>query len=191
MKKIISIFISLAILVSLAACGNTRQPAEISAEVNLVELGEQYLPPAFYSFVTFSSWENASEIDADNLVEFYSWAAYLESLDIIIPDNLIQNNGYTNLLPAEVIEQAIQRHFSITAEHLRTSMYYHADSDSYEVVGLGGASSYEILNVTLSDGIVEIEFNGLQDGDLFQTGKLSIKQNGEAYQYISCHAERI
>ena len=47
------------------------------------------------------------------------------------------------------------------------------------------------MNVTSLGDIVEIEFNGYQDGELYQTGKLSIKLNDDRFKYDSCHVEDI
>lgn len=196
MKKIIILITAAFLMVLFSACFRqveNQNAASIASsekdETDLLSLGEQYLNPVFYAGITNNSWDSDSEINADKLVAFYVWAGRHKSFDFAIPENLDTNEYNDAFVPANIVESEVKRYFYVSSEHMRDSEYYNAETNTYMIFGLGGVNSCEIVNVISSDNIVEIDFIGYQDGALYQTGKLSIKLDGDAYKYYSCHVE--
>lgn len=196
MKKIIILITAAFLMVLFSACFRqveNQNAASIASsekdETDLLSLGEQYLNPVFHAGITNNSWDSNSEINADKLVAFYVWAGRHKSFDFAIPENLDVNENKDAFVPANIVESEVKRYFYVSSEHMRDSEYYNAETNTYMIFGIGGVNSCEIVNVISSDNIVEIDFIGYQDGALYQTGKLSIKLDGDAYKYYSCHVE--
>lgn len=103
------------------------------------------------------SWSSPSEIPADQLVyicAFNEWVAYDFSDETVQP-----------FAPAEEVEAAIQKHFDVTVDYLRTANSYNADNNTYPMSEGGG-------------GWAAVAMSAKQEGDqiIIQIGQLPLDE---------------
>ncbi len=99
---------------------------------NMDDVTVEFLTPLTTDFL-FYSWGSASEITADNLIEFCAKNNLLN-----LPQDV--EGGYAPKYmnaPANEVEKALQKNFDVKADYLRTSKWYDASTETY-VLGVGG-----------------------------------------------------
>lgn len=143
-----------------------------------------------YTGILKYSWPTPQDIEADNLVDICTAGNLL---------NIPRVDGYytDQYPPAEQVESAIQRYFDVTAEHLRTSRWYNfvdeqtgeMRENTYVMAEGGGWGGAVALNTEQDGNILKITV-GLYGPDdepdrPYMTGLLTIRIDGENYQYLS------
>ena len=182
MKKIVGMFISVAILVSLAACGMAEETTVIPPEGYEV-LYQKHMIPLHVAMIISTSWTDANVIDSDNFLYYYA-SAFLQSGGSFYGYDT--DDMYGVLIPADEVEPFVQDHFNVTVEHLRTGEYYDADKNVYMFGGLGSASDSVVTSAEQTGKLMSIWYDTIGAvGYLYAQGVVTIEVNGDDYKYIS------
>ena len=127
-----------------------------------------------------TSWDNADENPADNFIYFYEYLGETLVGAVTLPQN-------TNQMPAADLEATVLQYFDVEVAHLQTANYYRADSNTYEMVGLGGASDARVTGITEQDSQKAIAFARYQDAEFLGTGVLTVALlPDDGYKILSC-----
>lgn len=133
------------------------------------------------------SWESPGKIDPDYLIHFFvrlSSEPYNETE--IKADEWESIEEIGPLMPAAVVEPAIQRHFDVSSDYLRDSMFYVVEKDAYWLGGLGSLANARIVDSKVEETLHAITYELYHDIELTGTGILKIEMNGgEDYRYLS------
>lgn len=79
----------------------------------------KYVDPFAYQ-IGRESWDDAEKVDPDAFVVYYIYMGTTDEVEI--SSDWPKDEEYNNpLIPAEVLEQFVQKHFDVTAEHIRKS----------------------------------------------------------------------
>lgn len=136
-------------------------------------LNKKYLEDVFHSAVTAATWDDASQIEPDRLVNYY--LIQLQKKDMLKEE----------VVPASEVEDAVRQHFDVSVEHLRKSSFYEPNHQGYTFTGWGGGAGAQITNARMNKDVLLITFD-VYGNTRYWGGELSIKLDGEHYQYISC-----
>jgi len=150
---------------------------------------EKMLMALVWNNITKQSWESPEEIDPDRLIDFFvqlSTAPYGET-EIKKDEWEIDEEIVSILMPSDEVEPAIQRHFDVGSEHLRSSMYYIPEKDAYWLGGLGSVANAKITSVRQDGEIHSIDYELYHDIKLVGNGTLNIRMGEDEvdYQYLS------
>lgn len=111
--------------------GPNIDAAPVADLTDLYALTEVYVWPLTVNGGTwFQSWATPQDIPADQLVyvcAFNGWVEYDNSDETVQP-----------FAPAEEVEAALQKHFDVTADYLRTASAYNAENNTYPMTEGGG-----------------------------------------------------
>ncbi len=136
--------------------------------------------------VFFYSWASAADIKADDLIEI---CAQYNLLDLPTDIEDVYLPEYVHA-PAEQVEAAIQKHFNVISEYLKTSKWYeygNVKNTYYLVVGGGGYWPKAIS--AEQDGnqiIIEAGMFALEDMSLTPCGTLTVELNDKnVVKYLS------
>jgi hypothetical protein len=161
----------------------------------LDELTDKYLWPLMPAYgIAWKSWRTASEIPADDLVNFCAFNNLLNLPKQPDFDESFVNNH----AQPEAVEVAVQQYFDVPAEYLRTSLYYNhvtKDGERYDneyimLYGFGGGGMTAALNAVEEGDLLKITVGLFGPDDVFpdrpqEYRLLTIKLDGDSYQYIS------
>ena len=126
------------------------------------------------------SWDNANENDSDSFICFYEYLCDSFVGEITLPEG-------TEQIPAEELELIILAYFDLDVEHIRKSSYYNADSNTYEIVGLGGAANARIIEIEEQENQKTFFFERYQDVEFLGTGELTVSLiHDNSYEIVSC-----
>ncbi len=133
------------------------------------------------------TWQSPIELEADYFVRFCGQNNLLKR-------PLIQTgDGYEYadaVCTAAELEQAVQRYFEVTAEHLRTSPSYDAAANAYTLQGYGGGGREVFAMDAKADGnrltvAVGVSMLGQTDSP-FLEGTLEVEQSDDGgFRYLS------
>lgn len=145
---------------------NTQTEASIDPALfaDLQTVTEKYVSPVLsYGKMTTYNWDSPSQILADDLVNICMSNNYLQLPTS--PDNkpISEYGEYlTDRVAADEVEAAIQTYFPVTSEHLQTSRYYDAQTNSYQMTDIplrhGRGRGICAKSVSLSQNKAEIQF---------------------------------
>lgn len=194
MKKLaqsLSLILALFTLVSCSSDLKSSQSSSgdvkdsvISVDVSdTLELTYQYIVPLIQTGeVWFYTWETASEIRADDLIDIfcnsnwlnlpYEWGQYVDKV-----------------APADDVEHAIQKYFDVSNDYLKTSDSYNPDDDTYDLSsGWGGGWGAGAMSAKQeADKLIVQVGISLDLGEPVFCGTLAIRltDNQDSYQYLS------
>lgn len=166
---------------------------------NLALVGFAYVEP-LYSGIYDYSWNDVSEIKADDLVLTCCKANYLELMTIETRDFYIDP-----FWTADFIEFSIQKHFDVSSDFLQTSSFYDNEKDIFQVSGNDNENSRPIaLSAELKGKQIIIEVGihftdppyepspgdtKVSDGYLRKKGILTVEQTyAKQVKYVSFKA---
>lgn len=191
MKKIN--FLS-TIIVTVMLMGVFSGCAQKKTEISTEFADQTYLQPLIPTGRLFRyNWDSPSEIKPDDLVNFAAYNNLLELPTEPAGQKICDGASYIdNMAPAEQLEEAVLQYFSVDAQQLRQSQFYHPDRNAYTMLcGFGGGYGMQLMG-----GYTEKEMMYLQVGEggveeqPVYTGTLKIKQNDESnWKYVSYQKE--
>ena len=164
-----------------------RAPADLT---DFSAVASTYLRPLMPgSGLLLSSWAAPADILADDLILFYCYNN-LGGLPIYsCPDGFTYDpgNGDRPSVPAEQVEAALQRHFDVSAEHLRTSYSYNVDTQTYLMTdAFATPYSYVALSAEERGGIITITVGSDFDGSVSVMSELKLEiGEGNIVRYLS------
>lgn len=124
----------------------------------------------------FYSWETASEIKADDLIEICVINNLL-NLPRDVEGVYLPESGNPS---AEQVEAAIKKHCDVTSDHLRTSRWYNAPDNTYALVFGGGGSVAPIATGAEQKGNqIIIEVTLLSHPDIYEWTDSSTLPSGK------------
>lgn len=113
---------------------------------------EYYLQPILFSAATRSSWTDPNTIDADMLVDMYS---YMQIWNADIPQSEweFKNDIPYYYLDEGILEEYVLSYFDLSIDHLRSSDRYSADRKAYafNMSGVGFSYSPAVLRAEYDD----------------------------------------
>lgn len=117
---------------------------------------EKHVEPFSYS-IGRKSWNNAEEIEPDALAEYY---IYLGSTDeVTFSSTYPKDKEFNNpLIPADVLEKGVQKHFDVSAEHIRKSQYYDPENNAYWTGGIGTTVDIYVVDTEQKGDLETIDF---------------------------------
>lgn len=96
---------------------------------------EKHVEPFSYS-IGQKSWNNPEEIEPDALVEYYFYLGLTDA--VTFSSDYPKDKEFNNpLIPADVLEKGVKKHFDVSSEHIRKSQYYDAENNAYWTGGIG------------------------------------------------------
>lgn len=115
-----------------------------------------YVEPFIYD-MGYKSWDDPMQLDPDALAVYY---ISLEGIgEIKIPRDGPRDKEFENpLMPAEDVEQAVQKHFDVTSDHMRKSQYYDPETNCYWSGGIGSTAEAYVVGAEQTDDLLTIEF---------------------------------
>lgn len=152
----------------------------------LDDITKKYVRPLVpYGSILANSWTTEKDVSADNLVDF---CAFNNLANLPLDENNEYMAGQQNA-PAEQAETAIRQYFDVSVEYLRTSSRYNK-ADGYAMLNGGGGGMTRALHTEQSGDllIVTVGLYGPDDeipDRPVKTGLLTIRLDGESYQYLS------
>ncbi len=146
---------------------------------------EKYLASAAQTGVLSVTWENAEEIPADSLINFF----LLEALYKKYPD------GWFDILelPAKQVEKDIQSYFDVSSEHIRESYNYNAETNTFSFgYGIGATSYIVVTDAKQDENLLTLSYDFRDPIDqLFAHGSIIIKFVDKDFEYISCEYQKL
>ncbi len=163
-------------------------------EAYLEEITQKYVHPLIpYGGILLQSWETASDIPADNLIDF---CAYNNLLGMET-DESGQYAEFSHRAPGTETEGAIQKYFDVTADYLRTSSRYNYVDETtneryendYVMLDSGGGGGTRALQTEQDGELLHIVVGIYGPDDApnrpWATGNLVVKPEGYGFKYIS------
>ena len=182
------------IIVTVMLMGLFSGCAQKKTEISTKFADQTYLQPLIPTGRLFRyNWDSPSEIKPDDLVNFAAYNNLLELPTEPAGQKICDGASYIdNMAPAEQLEEAVLQYFSVDAQQLRQSQFYHPDRNTYTMLcGFGGGYGMQLMG-----GYTEGEMMYLQVGEggveeqPVYTGTLKIKQIDESnWKYVSYQKE--
>ena len=151
------------------------------------QLAETYVYPMIPSGRLLQyDWSSPGEMEADHLF-FYLCFNNLLGMEKDFEGCFAP--GAT--APAAEVEAAIREYFDVPVEYLRTSQFYRADGDCYEMIGgFGGGGWQSVLDYAEQDGVIELAVGSYGPDDQpdhpMHVGRLTVeKKPGGGFLYRS------
>lgn len=130
MKKFVSIFVSIFVLIIISGCNSYISPSKKETYQNI-------LLPLRYTLGQ-NNWDKAEDISPDAFVVFYFTLPLINQLTI--PEDYDIDKTYGNpLIPADDLVSTIQKYFDfkIPKDYIKKSEYYDKNENSYYTGGIG------------------------------------------------------
>lgn len=145
----------------LAGLNLNSAPVEDLTDLDAVSI--VYVKPLVATGGIFSySWETASAIAPDDLLNVL---CYNNLLDLPTDNEGVYVPG-SDTPPASQVESALQKHFDVSGDYLKTSTRYNANSDTYQMVGgFGGGGGAIAIGAKQTENQVTIRIALLQFRD--------------------------
>lgn len=135
------------------------------------------------------TWVAPSGIQAADLIDICAYNNFLQKDLNPIDGAIIEGDSYADpIAPADQVESAIQKHFDVSVEHLRTAPQYDANNHSYTMLsGWGGGGAYIAMSAELEDNKVVIEVGslGYESETISYQGTLELEFVEENVKYLS------
>lgn len=199
-KKWLSIFCCLLLIITLTACNTQLESAALeensTSESNIADDDQtpqslkqyrKYVDPFAYQ-IGRESWDDAEKVDPDAFVVYYIYMGATDEVEF--SSDWPKDQEYNNpLIPEDVLEQFVQKHFDVTAEHIRKSQYYDADKHAYWSGGIGTTVDLYTVGAEQTDDSLTIRYIGHIDStDYLATWDgniiLRLEEDGN-YKYVS------
>ncbi len=137
--------------------------------------------------IGWKSWDDPMQLDPDALAVYY---ISLEGIgEIKIPRDGPRDKEFGNpLMPAEDVEQAVQKHFDVTTEHMRKSQYYDPDTNCYWSGGIGSTADVYVVGTEQDNDLLTIYFRAQINSSLYKAAwdcKTVIQIYEDNYKYLS------
>ena len=176
MKRVLSTFMTMVILITLTACGTSEKSAVIPQE-EYNTLNDKYL---LYGTILAYTWSDAEELMPDFFPTYY--ALYF-----------LHNGGTSSAewenamyMPQEDVEAMVQSHFDVSIDFLRSGSDYRPEKEAYEFYGIGSAAYTQVTSAEQNGTLLTIHYDMLNPVDeLIAQGSVVIEVNGENYKYVS------
>lgn len=156
--------------------------SQVQQNQNLDELYYKYFKDVADSAITSQSWDNASQIRPEFLVEFFGSRTQLSWLS---------TDAEPTTVPKELVESFVQLYFDIDAAYMRQSKFYNKETNAYDLsIPPSGAASYKVIDAVMKDNILTISYEYYSPADdalVIREGKLNIEIMAPTrFKYISC-----
>lgn len=200
-RAICVIFVAIAILFT-TACGNVSKPNPIEQNtsnirsqkiIDLNELDYKLFKDVANAGITSQTWDDASQIRPEFLVNFFGARTELSWLSIDMESAEV---------PAELVESFVKLHFDVDASHLQKAEFYNEDKNAYELpTPPSGAASFKVVDAVMDNCILTLFYEYYSPADditVIRKGNLKIEFPDEyqaefqlQYRYISCETTEI
>ena len=168
-KRWFGVFCSLLLTITMTACNAQSEPVapeeNSTNESNIADDDQipqslkqyrKYVDPFAYE-IGRESWNDAEKVDSDAFVVYYIYMGTTDEVEI--SSDYPKDKEYNNpLIPAEVLERFVQKHFDVTTEHIRKSQYYDADKHAYWSGGIGTTVDLYTVGVEETDDLLTIRY---------------------------------
>ena len=136
------------------------------------------------------SWDTASEIKPDDLVNFAAYNNLLALPTEPSEQKICDGASYVdNIAPAEQLEQAVQQYFAVDAAQLRSSALYDSETQGYTLLsGWGGEYGASVTDVSQDGEVLTLKIG---EGNFHQQpkeplGELKVRVVSEGkFEYLS------
>ncbi len=145
---------------------------------NMDDVTAAFLAPLTTKTLLYS-WESTSEISADDLIGFCAKNNLLS-----LPQD--EERGYAPeyaYAPAEEVEEALKKNFSVSSEYLRTSKWYNADTKTYVLAIGGGGGGPVAISAEQKEGKIMIAVGLMASDDKENEDMLARKKAMPYYPY--------
>lgn len=133
-----------------------------------------------------SSWDNPAAISPDSLIHYYQ---YLISAQPQMKEEAgiyADEDTFRQLVPQESVEKVVCARFGLSKERVEQSRYYDAQAQAYELTGIGGGWSCQIVSSEQQGDRLAMQFVCLDAHDLpMSYGTLDAEVLDEGVQYRS------
>ncbi len=148
---------------------------------DLDSLTEKYLYPAYWGYITATSWNSASEIRPKNFIHFYMYNKFIK--------NSISNwENYS--VPASEYENYICQYFNVDPLLLRQVEQYDKQKKVYSnFPNIGSLGCCKVVAAENQDDKLFLYYeyySRADDTTVIRTGTLIVRISGDEYQYLSC-----
>ena len=117
---------------------------------------EKHVEPFAYS-IGRTSWDNSEEIEPDALAEYYIYLGLTD--EVTFSSDYPKDKEFNNpLIPADTLEKGVQKHFDVSAEHIRKSQYYDAENNAYWTAGIGTTVDIFVVGTKQKGDLRMIDF---------------------------------
>jgi|GEM_PF-2476164 len=117
---------------------------------------EKHVEPFVYS-IGRTSWDDAEEIEPDALAEYYIYLGLTD--EVTFSSDYPTDKEFGNpLIPADALEKGVQKHFDVSAEHIRKSQYYDAENNAYWTGGIGTTVDIYVVDMEQKGDLRTIDF---------------------------------
>lgn len=168
---------------------STETPLEqdLDTPLDLTEYEYKYFLSLAKAGITSQTWQSASQIEPDYLVEFFSEKTGL---------NRLSTDSKPIVISDDIVEPYVQLFFDVDASIIRQSNYYDRNSRSYRIpIASGGAAAAKVIAVSEKDDIITISYNYFSPSDeaeAFLEGSLDIRCLGPIeYHFVSCNTKSL
>ena len=132
------------------------------------------------------NWDDPMEIDPESFPTYYQY------LIARVPELEEQSGKYTDeqlgqtLVPQESLESVVTSHFAVSAERIRESSCYHPEQQAYELSGIGGGASVQIVSSSQDGDQLVMEYQIFSARNLpMSHGTITAEVDGENWIYRS------
>ncbi|MFA9381070.1 MAG: hypothetical protein ACERKO_08420, partial [Acetanaerobacterium sp.] len=124
---------------------NGGEPADLN---DIDDVTETYVAPLNDDCLHYS-WANASKINVYDLISICAYNNFLNTPPI---EQWQSQEG-----PAKEVESAMQRHFDVSADYLRTSWMYEEETQTYRLYNPDKEQTFRAISATQKGSRIEIE----------------------------------
>lgn len=149
---------------------------------NLDELDYRYFKDVADASITSQSWNNASQIRPEFLINFFGTRTGLSILSI---------DSDSATAPEELVESFVQMYFNVDTARMRQSVFYNKEANTYDIpIPPGGAATYKVIDAVIEGNITTLSYeyySAADDKTVIRKGILKIDTTDSLkYKYISC-----
>ena len=170
------------------------QPLEEAAQLPAIpeELEEvNRLHEAVVAGIYNRSWDDPMQIDPESFPTYYQY------LIARVPELEEQSGKYTDeqlnqiLVPQGSLESVVTSHFELPVERIRESSCYRPEQQAYELGGIGGGASVQIVSADQQDGQLVMEYRMFSARNLpMSHGTVTADVDGDSWIYRSVTNEQ-
>lgn len=115
--------------ISVSSESSTAQAVDLS---DLEAVTEAYINPLIWCGPLWSyTWETPSQIESDDLLAVFGYNNFLD-----LPKDFEGSFSPEDAKqPAEKVEPILEKYFGVSDAYLKTSQFYNADTDTYDIPG--------------------------------------------------------
>lgn len=140
------------------------------------------------------SWDSPEQVDAQQIFMFFIANSGvnkgLSLMDEKQVESFFDKAEKTYKFPAFVYEPIVQKYFNASSEHLKTAEFYNKISNTYDikmVSGFGGGRNYKVKEVRVDGTTAAVTVVYYDENNKpTQTVTLTVRNNGNSFEYLSC-----